>query len=358
MANGTNRKGETERRTCPCKKLPLCLSSFTAAEYGDLHSLKKTGRSIADRVDQFGNTPLHLAAQNDHFAAVAMLLQLDCQVDGQKSGATPLHRAAFSGAVASMRILLQHSANLFAKDTSFNDDMTPLHKTAAGGRYLAVQLLLEALRAGGNASNGRSMLSEALDAKDGRNRTPLDVAKQSNKIEQTERESVARWDQVAGGVADWGKCVQLLSAAAEGIRSQRGDQSEAQQFAVRQESNLFLVPLPLNLTRLKDGCIDCGGEDGKCLTSSWQAQFQAALGNSIGSLPTADNRRSPVFQEQETNLVSAQVKEPKLAVEKSSSDESSSGVSCPMCGKVTIALYPTTVGKLVCKTCERSIRCP
>ena len=123
-------------RQCPCKLLPQCLSSFTAAEYGDLHSLS-TKPDVAHKVGLGGLTPLHYAAQNDKASATAYLLGLGADVDGRprvedmsisvlhqsvgsgssgrtetKSkeawcGATPLHRAAFSGAVSAMQILLE-----------------------------------------------------------------------------------------------------------------------------------------------------------------------------------------------------------------------------------------------------------
>ena len=78
-------------------------------------------------------------------------------------GASPLHRASFSGAVATMKLLMEHEANLMARDTSFGDDMTPLHKATAGGRHLAVQLLMDGLRRGG-------LLQAALEAIDSRGR--------------------------------------------------------------------------------------------------------------------------------------------------------------------------------------------
>ena len=134
-------------RQCPCKLLPRSFSSFTAAEYGDLHTLTKIGPAIASRQDGNGYTPLHLAAQHNHVSATALLLQLGCHVDGLvlqergldnnatvvSCGATPLHRAAFSGATAGMKVLLDWNkgseenesalisskprCNLLAKDT-------------------------------------------------------------------------------------------------------------------------------------------------------------------------------------------------------------------------------------------------
>eukprot|EP00980_Cylindrotheca_fusiformis_P031319 scaffold26170_cov132-Cylindrotheca_fusiformis.AAC.1 len=348
---------QQRRRTCPCKRLPLALSSFTAAEYGDLHSLQKSGRSIAQKVDEFGTTPLHLAAQNDHLAAVAALLQLGCHVDGSSgsannSGATPLHRAAFSGAVGSMRILIQHGADLLATDVSFDDQMTPLHKAAAGGRYLAVQLLLEALRTTRLATNNdeeqqrqQSLLAEALEMKDSRGRTPLEVAQELHKIQKTERDSVARWDQVAGGVADWGTCIQLLEAAAKGCRtiSQQGDSRSATNSNNKEDSKIFSIPLPPSLSSYsssrKDGYFDCCEEGEECVTASWQAQFQSALGKSINV--TSDERRESPTVHGKEHMTKNRVANPKR-VEVREESASSGGVGCSMCGKKTIALYPTT----------------
>ena len=122
-------------------------------------------------------------------------------------GATPLHRASFSGSVATMQLLLETSSScdddLLAPDTSFGDRQTPLHKAAAGGRYLAVQLLLEALAE-------RSLTQQALHLKDAAGLTPLQVARQKQQRADEEGRRVVRWDSVAGGAADWDKCVQLL----------------------------------------------------------------------------------------------------------------------------------------------------
>ena len=105
-------KQQPPRTTCPCKLLPNSLSSFTAAEYGDIHSLSKI-KDVATRKDDAGYNPLHFTAQFNHIAATAFLLQLGCPVDGSGDshcGATPLHRAAFSGATAAMKVLLEWNA--------------------------------------------------------------------------------------------------------------------------------------------------------------------------------------------------------------------------------------------------------
>ncbi len=96
-----------EPRSCPCKFLSTSLSSFTAAEYGDIHSLSKI-KDITTRKDDAGYNPLHFTAQFNHVAATALLLQMGCPVDGGgHCGATPLHRAAFSGATATIKVLLE-----------------------------------------------------------------------------------------------------------------------------------------------------------------------------------------------------------------------------------------------------------
>eukprot|EP00533_Pseudo-nitzschia_delicatissima_P008346 CAMPEP_0116108288 /NCGR_PEP_ID=MMETSP0327-20121206/16703_1 /TAXON_ID=44447 /ORGANISM="Pseudo-nitzschia delicatissima, Strain B596" /LENGTH=358 /DNA_ID=CAMNT_0003601185 /DNA_START=97 /DNA_END=1170 /DNA_ORIENTATION=+ len=309
-----------EPRSCPCKFLSTSLSSFTAAEYGDIHSLSKI-KDVTTRSDDAGYNPLHFTAQFNHVAATALLLQMGCPVDGGgHCGATPLHRASFSGATATMKVLLEWNApnktysettdtemafvediasdsrtpasatqskarycDLLARDTSFGDESTPLHKAAAGGRYLAVHMILGALKERNSAtSNGlssapkNSWIQRGLLARDKYGRTPLDVARHFLQIQETERDAVARWDEVAGGSADWGKCAKMLeNATTENKRNSIGNPSSR---------NQAIPGLPLHLRRGVMACLDCTGlpgqNDNVCMTASWQASFQKALGNS------------------------------------------------------------------------------
>ena len=358
-------------RSCPCKRLPLCLSSFTAAEYGDLNSLAKQGSAVVHRRDAAGYTPLHLAAQNGHVSATALLLQLGCSVDGGPGcGATPLHRASYSGAVGAMRILLEWNTpqcDLLAKDTSFGDGMSPLHKAVAGGRYLAVQLLLEALRGRfeHQSYSSESLLSLGLNAKDSLGRTPLELANELSKRQDTERKAVSRWDATAGGHADWNKCIDLLLLHAEGTDCD--EYYKGDDVFINHVETTRLPKLPSHLAR-GNMCLDCGAAKGEnCLTASWNQAFLSALGNSVDSSLKSqansvsqksmmDSRLDIESHENSSRLGKDLSSTPVLIHESTSSNQGSSnenGACCTTCFKLCISLHARDDGRLVCKSCKR-----
>jgi len=327
-------------RSCPCKRVPLYLSSFSAAEHGDVHALLRHEDTVARRQDAGGNTPLHLASQHGHVAATAMLLQAGCDVNAAASGATPLHRASFSGAVSTMRLLLEDSrCNLLIQDTSFGDLMTPLHKAAAGGRYLAVQLLVDALES-------RHSLQQGLTALDADGRTPLDVALEKQQIQNDEQKCVARWDSVAGATADWDKCVQLLQSA----KDKRG-------FA---DNKALPESLPKHLVQ-ESGCSDCD-EAGQCRTASWETAFRAALSDKVdGSLSSSSrvtkyrqmsSLESP-FEAKTDTVTKNELHEIETTTPRSQAEETLLGRRCELCNTKTVALYTSKNGRLVCKKCRK-----
>lgn len=384
-------------RQCPCKLLPQCLSSFTAAEYGDLHSLSSKP-DVAHKVGLGGLTPLHYAAQNDKASATAYLLGLGADVDGRPRvedmsisvlhgtgdsssgcatwcGATPLHRAAFSGAVSAMRILLEwgsggtsrRQCDVLAQDTSFGDKMTPLHKAAAGGRPLAVQLLVEMLRSRSRQGyEGKDLLRRGLTALDSQGRTPLEVAKAIDPLE--EAKSVKRWDSVAGGTPDWDRCIAILESAEqdEGLRSDENDDTSGAQYA-----NLPALPAHLLDTT---GCLDCEADDGTCKTASWEAAFRSVLASSVmqASAPRRNKSKEgnasgrigseAVAQKAEdiqmATLTTASDSPPQStskATDTSSSSNTRVGHTCNDCNEFSLALFRGTGGRLVCKKCRGRI---
>mmetsp|Transcript_5164 Transcript_5164/g.7856 ORF Transcript_5164/g.7856 Transcript_5164/m.7856 type:complete len:410 (+) Transcript_5164:77-1306(+) len=391
-----------EQRSCPCKRLPQCFSSFTAAEYGNLQSLSRLGPTIANRRDAAGYSPLHLAAQNGHVAATSLLLSLGTNVDGllptesagnstqhdtydarnvekRNCGATPLHRASFSGAVATMRLLLEWkepSCDILAKDTSFGDNMTPLHKAVAGGRYLAVQLLIDTLKSRGY-DDGQSLLEKNLTELDSVGRTPLVLAESFIERQEDEQKSVKRWDDIAGGKADWIKCTALLRAADKEIHL---DQRPANnRFTNNQTAMVRFSPVPQHLLLRSMSCLDCDSTgDGRCLTSSWESSFCSVLSASVENAvqtemdaerkqtPTASgllrtdngkaeilsNHTDPSVSEHATRDDVPKVKNAAAQNQDKDSNNVQVGYKCYLCGMRSFALFGGPNGSLVCKNCS------
>jgi hypothetical protein len=326
-----------EPTSCPCKRLPLCLSSFTGAEYGDVHSLSRHGlKQLALRVDSVtGDTPLHLSAHHGQVAATALLLQAGCNVNGSdKSKSTPLHRASFSGAVATMQLLLNEpECNLLAQDKSFGDNMTPLHKAAAGGRVMAVQLLIQALKSKG-------LLEKALLTKDATGSSPLQVA--MNCLERAEEtmSSVARWNELAGGRPDFEMCAQLLRAQQQPAQKPPGVANKAFSFTE---------------------CIDC--DERNCRTASWESAFRNALFQStqealVGVEGKADdgarliNTTSPSVSESASSSSFSGSNATRTEVLDTAASSATHGWRCDLCGTVCFAVYSRNE-RMVCKACRR-----
>jgi len=325
--------------TCPCKQLPLRLSTFTAAEYGDLQSISKSfAEGRVHRTDAGGYTPLHFAAQHGHVAATAFLLRRGANVDAEECGASPLHRASFSGAVTTMRLLIDAKANLLSKDVSFGDYMTPLHKATAGGRHLAVQLLIDALRC-------REQLKEALAITDSNGKTPLQVGVELQPFQKEEREKVQRWDEIAGETADWDKCVFLLQSCTDNSSISISSSS--------------MSALPQHLRDNAAFCLDCS--EG-CLTASWETAFRVTLSTSVSS----QHQSNSLSRDHDNALAGATAVKSldipatplHLRQENSSgnaSDDLPRGRMCVACGKTCFALFRNKGGSgLVCRACSCS----
>jgi len=295
--------------------------------------------------------------------------------------------------------------DILARDTSFGDESTPLHKAAAGGRYLAVYMILEALkerdavivtRAADSideppvASQKFPWLQHGLRAKDKHGRTPLDVAHHFLTIQDTERDAVARWDAVAGGPADWEKCVRLLeNTTAKTAPEKRKEESKvvheqaysSNDCRMGDNNNRWGLPrLPAHLTKGAMACVDCNpsvnGNSNVCMTATWQSIFQKSLGDSaslciVASAAASDgafasNRTAtkktkiaPVTsRSREETCTSAEITDAKSVPKDRPAAPNENAVAvdslCRRCKKPTVAFYPLLgAGTLVCKICHR-----
>ena len=120
--------------------------------------------AAVDQADHWGNTPLHMAAQKGHEAIVDRLLRADPAVDQpNQDGWTALHWAALMGHAGIVEQLLK-AGN--AVDQLNTLDQTPLHWAAQEGHEAVVARLLEA-GADLNAADksGQTPLSMAIEEK-------------------------------------------------------------------------------------------------------------------------------------------------------------------------------------------------
>ena len=131
---------------CPCKLIKPSSSIWTAAQTNDIDTITarvEQNPASASKLDAYGYSALHYAAQHNHLQIVELLLTKGCSVDGNSCGATPLHRAAYAGSTDACRLLLKAHADVNVMDTSFSDNATPLHKAYSGGHVEIVNLLLQ-----------------------------------------------------------------------------------------------------------------------------------------------------------------------------------------------------------------------
>lgn len=100
--------------------------------------LAKHPNTKIEFTNTFGETPLMLAAINNHLEVAAVLIARGADVN--RPGWTPLHYAAAKGHKEMMRLLLEHDAYI---DSEAENGTTPLMLAALSSSPLAVKLLLE-----------------------------------------------------------------------------------------------------------------------------------------------------------------------------------------------------------------------
>lgn len=367
----------TPRKSCPCKMIPWNLSTNTAAEYGDLGALlhreakqEQMTKSSSSPVAFEEQEPLHLAAQHGHVAIVAYLLNkgydpnsgipMDSSVAIHTSTATtntttnnddnnnntstpPLHRACFSGSLGCIQLLLDSGADIALKDYSFGDEMTPLHKAVKGGRYRAVALLINFMKANGS-------LEHALQYRDKQERTPLDLAMELHTLGTDEILSLRRWDKIAGGPASFTKCIELLK--------------DARDFHPTNENQYNTFSSLASLETLSQ-CCDCDNQVGVCNNiSSWEKAFTKAIYESTNTLlldqqdeyAQQDTSISP--KEHDSILLNSNNLDIEPLVSSGSASDLNEnhqillGKSCQRCYKPSIALFRFS-DKLLCRDCRK-----
>jgi hypothetical protein len=107
----------------------LCAPIHDAARAGDLAKVQALVKAdpgvVASPDEQFGQTPLHVAAFNDRKDVAEFLLANKADVNAKaKNGSTPLHLAAAKGNKEIVELLLDNKAEINAVD---NEGWSPLH---------------------------------------------------------------------------------------------------------------------------------------------------------------------------------------------------------------------------------------
>ncbi len=151
---------------------PNSLLLLTAAQKGDAETV---GRLIAERVhidarDDYGRTPLHVAAENGQAEVAALLIEAGADIEAQTTRiynlfwfATPLMVAAQRGHTSVVESLISAGADVNAREKTDLDPWTALHFAADAGQAGAAELLI-ANGADVNATTARRLYTPLFQA--------------------------------------------------------------------------------------------------------------------------------------------------------------------------------------------------
>jgi ankyrin repeat protein len=141
-----------------------------AARDGKLSRVKALVKKYPNAVDtwnDFGRTPLHLAAEYGHNETAVFLLEKGTDIDVRgPRGDTPLHLAAGNGHTSTVELLLNRKADIHAEDLR---GITPLHGAVTADRKEVVELLIgRGARVNARAFEGAVPLHSAASAETAR----------------------------------------------------------------------------------------------------------------------------------------------------------------------------------------------
>jgi hypothetical protein len=121
----------------------FCGPIHEAVRDGDIKKvellLKGQPDLVASKDEQYGQTPLHIAAFNDRVDVAKLLLANKADVNAKaKNGSTPLHLAAAKGNKDIVELLLANKADVNALDS---EGWTPMHSATTWGHKDIADLL-------------------------------------------------------------------------------------------------------------------------------------------------------------------------------------------------------------------------
>jgi len=130
---------------CLANDQRLSESIFESAATGNISQVQELYAKDSALVDQYGRSPLHVAAENGQLAAAMLFLNeyADSPTAVDHKGRTPLHGAAAAGYVNIVEQLLVHHADSSIRD---HDGLTAADLAARDNQQAVVAVLQEAAK--------------------------------------------------------------------------------------------------------------------------------------------------------------------------------------------------------------------
>lgn len=129
--------------TMPTAQQTITKKLCKATENEDLVTVKKLIKDTPEAIDQtdeFGNTPVHIAAEEGYTAILSELIKNKAKIDLKNDFAvTPLHNACLNKNFGAIKLLVKNGANINTKDS---EGSTVLHIASRLGSLKLLYFLL------------------------------------------------------------------------------------------------------------------------------------------------------------------------------------------------------------------------